>query len=107
VAFLLSVGASAVESTVQFENNQVRVLKIKIMAHEVSVLHRDEYPHIVIPLKGGTITRLEVDGSMTDVDFPEGKVIFRKTDPVGEFHRSINNTSNPIELIIVYLKTQI
>jgi hypothetical protein len=104
---LLSFGAFAVESEVQFENDQVRTLKVKIMAHEEIGLHRDDYPQVVVSIKGGTITRLEADGSMTDVKFPKGEAVYREADPPGQLHRSINNTCKPIELIIVQLKTQI
>ncbi len=102
---LLSLNIFAVESEVQFENDQVCALKVKIMAHEELGLHRDEYPQIVIALKGGTITRIEPDGTTTDVDFPKGQAVFRQADPADQLHKSINNTCKPIELIIVQLKT--
>ena len=57
-----------------------------------------------VSLKGGTMTRLEEDGSMTDVDFPKGEAVFREADPLGQFHRSANRTCKPIELIIIEWK---
>ena len=105
-ACLLSFNAYAVESEVQFENDHVRALSVKVMAHEEIGLHRDEYPQVVISLKGGTITRLEADGSITEVHFPKGEAVFREADPLGELHKSINNTCKPIELVIIQLKTQ-
>lgn len=101
---LLACGISAVESEIQFENNQIRASKIKIKAHEEIGLHRDDYPQVIISLKGGTITRLEGDGSMTDIDFPKGETVFREADPLGQLHRSVNKTCKPIELIIIELK---
>jgi len=103
-ACLLLCKASAVESAVQFENDSVTALKVKIMAHEEIGLHRDEYPQIVFSVKGGTITRIEMDGSTREVVFPKGEAVYRDADPVGELHRSVNNTCKPIELLIVQLK---
>ncbi len=101
---LAACGIAAVESEIQFENDQVRASKVKIMAHEEMELHRYDYPRVVVSLTGGTMTRLEEDESMTDVDFPKGKAVFRKADPAGQFHRSANRTCKPIELIIIELK---
>lgn len=105
-ACLLSLNASAVEAEVQFENDQVRILSIKIAAHEEIGEHRDELPQVVISLKGGTITRLEADGSKTEVHFPKGEAVYRDADPVGEMHKSVNATCKPVELVVVQLKNQ-
>lgn len=104
-ACLLSFQAYAVEEEVQFENDQVRVLNMKVMAHEEIGLHRNEYPQVVVSLKGGTITRLEADGSKTEVHFPKAEAVFLEADAPGELHNSINNTCKPVELIIIQLKT--
>ncbi len=104
ICCFLAYGISAAESQIQFENNRIRASKIKIMAHEEIGLHRDDYPRVVISLKGGTITRLEGDGSMIDIDFPKGEAVFREADPLGQLHRSINKTCKPIELIVIELK---
>jgi hypothetical protein len=101
---LLVCGISAVESEIQFENDQVRASKRKIMAHEEIGLHRDDYPQVVISLKGGTITRLEGDGSTVEIDFPKGEAVFMEADPLGQLHRSANKTCKPIEMIIIELK---
>lgn len=105
-ACMMSLNAYAVESEVQFENDQVCVLNVKILAHEEIGLHRDEYPQVVFSAKGGTITRLEADGSKVEVHFPKGEAVFREADPADEMHRSVNNTCKPIELVIIQLKTQ-
>ncbi|WP_068466661.1 cupin domain-containing protein [Candidatus Protochlamydia phocaeensis] len=94
----------ALEYEQQFENDQICIGKATIAPHEEIGLHRDMHPQVVIALKGGTITRLEADGRTTDVKFPTGKAIFRKADPENEQHRSVNNSSEPVELIIIQLK---
>lgn len=94
------------EYDIQFENDQICAAKAIIMPYEEIGLHRDVYPQVVVALKGGTITRLEANGQTSDVHFPTGVAVFRPSDPEDELHRSINNSSESIELIIIQLKTQ-
>lgn len=100
----VSFEMQALEYEKQFENDQICVAKAKISPHEEIGLHRDAYPQVVIALKGGTITRLEADGRTTDVKFPTGEAVFRKADPENEQHRTVNNSSEPVELVIIQLK---
>ncbi len=101
---LLSFQMHALEYEQQFENDQICIGKVKIAAHEEIGLHRDVYPQVVIALKGGTITRIEADGRMVDVKFPTGEAVVRNADAENEQHRSVNNSSEPVELIIIHLK---
>lgn len=101
---VLSFGLQSLEYAVQFENDQVCAAKATIMPNEEIGLHRDAYPQVVIALKGGTITRLEANGTTTDVHFPTGVAVFRDVDPPDELHKSVNLGSEPVELIIIHLK---
>ncbi len=94
----------ALEYIKQFENDNVCVSYIKIMAQEEIGLHYDQYPQMVKALAGGIVTRLEADGSTTEVDFPTGTWVFRPAETPDKMHKSVNATSKPIELIIVQLK---
>ena len=94
----------ALEYEVQLDNDHVTVGKATILPHEEIGLHRDAYPQVVVALKGGTITRLEADGTKIDVQFPTGKAVYRQPDPIDELHRSVNDSSETVELIIVQLK---
>lgn len=104
LACFSAIQLQAFEYEPQFENDQVAVAKVTIFAHEEIGLHRDPYPEVVIALKGGTITRLEADGSITEVKFPTNAPVFREADPEDEFHKSVNNSSEEIELIVIQLK---
>ncbi|QLH35412.1 MAG: hypothetical protein HWD61_04010 [Parachlamydiaceae bacterium] len=104
VVLLLSSKTAAMEYEVQFENDKVHVSKANIMPHEEIGLHRDANQHVVVALQGGVITRLEADGTSTKVNFPTGVPVFRDIDPPNEFHKSLNDSDNPIELIIIQLK---
>ena len=101
---LIALQAHAFECETQFENEQICVTKVKIEAKEEIGLHRDAYPHVVIALKGGTITRLEADGRTIDVQFPTGVTVTRDPDPKNELHGSINHSSEAIELVVIQLK---
>ena len=102
----LSLQMQALEYEQQFENDQICIGKAKIAPQEEIGLHRDAHPQVVIALKGGIITRLEADGRTTDVKFPTGTAVFRDADPENELHRSVNNSSEPVELIIIQLKNK-
>jgi quercetin dioxygenase-like cupin family protein len=93
------------EYEVQFEDEEVVVSRVLIESKEEIGLHRDSLPQIVIALRGGVITRLEADGREVDVEFPTGKAVYRTTDPEGELHKSLNKSDEPVELIIVQLKS--
>lgn len=101
---LISFDIQALEYEIQLENESVSVVRAKIMPNEEIGLHRDVYPQVVVPLQGGIITRLEADGSTTDVNFPTGRAVFREIDPPDQLHKSVNNSSGPVELIIIQLK---
>lgn len=101
---LLASSAQALDYQKQFENDKVCVARVKIMPQEEIGSHYDMYPQVVVALKGGVITRLEADGSTTDVQFPTGKTVFRKAETPDKTHKSVNKQSEPIELIIIQLK---
>lgn len=95
IACMLAFALPALEYEVQFENEQVNVARVKVM------------PQIVIALQGGTITRLEQNGTKTEVQFPTGKAVFREVDPPEQLHCSVNDSSEAVELIIVQLKSAV
>lgn len=100
----LSLEMQALEYEQQFENDQICIAKAKMAPHEEIGLHRDMYPQVIVALKGGTITRFEADGRAVDVKFPTGTAVFREADPEHELHRSVNHSSESVELIIIQLK---
>jgi len=100
----LSLKVQGLEYEIQLENGSVRVARVKIMPQEEIGLHRDTHPQVVVALQGGVITRLEADGSTTDVNFPTGQAVFRDVDPPEQLHKSVNSSPTPVELIIIQLK---
>jgi hypothetical protein len=74
------------------------------MPKEEIGLHYDMYPHKVKSLNGGVITRLEADGTINKVEFPKGQWVFRPAESSNKIHRSVNELSTPIEMIMIQLK---
>jgi hypothetical protein len=101
---LLPIGLQSLSFEVLTDNEDVRVAKCTIEATEEVGLHRFDNPHIVIGVKGGTIRRLEQDGSTNDVHFPTGRAVHRDADPAGKYNRSVNVSGHEIELIVIELK---
>ncbi len=104
IVFLQPIVSHAFEYEIQLENDLVCIATAKIMPYEEIGLHRDVYPEVVIASKGGMITRLEANGTTTDVKFPTGVAVFREADPCDELHQSVNNSPESIELMIIQLK---
>ena len=102
IALFLSCKLCAFVSETQYENDQVHVAKITISPYEKIGVHRDEYPHLVIALNDGIITRIEDDGRVVDVYFPKNRAVFRPIDL--SLHNSFNKSAEPLELIIIRLK---
>lgn len=101
---LFSFDVESLEYEIFLENDSVCVARAKIMSHEEIGLHRDAYPQVVVALQGGVITRLEADGTITNVNFPTGVAVYREVDPLDELHRSVNRSEDPVELLIIQLK---
>jgi quercetin dioxygenase-like cupin family protein len=101
---IVTFGSYALEYEKQFENDRVIVSRIKVMAQEEIVMHYDLYPQVVFVLQGGTITRLEKDGSTNDVVFPMGKTIFIPAETPDKEHRAINNGEEAVEIVVTQLK---
>lgn len=104
LACLVLTQLQALEYEVQFENDECCVSRVVIDPKEEIGLHRDALPQIVVALRGGIITRLEADGREVNVEFPTGKAVYRPVDPENEFHKSVNRSATPVEIIIIQMK---
>jgi hypothetical protein len=99
VACLVALHAQAMEYETQFEDDHVRIGKAQIGPYE-EFSHRAHYPQVLIALKGGALQSVEVDGKVTEL--PTGVPVYREADAKEE--RSRNDSSEPIELVVVQLK---
>lgn len=96
------VKVDAKHYTVEFENSQVRVLRIKYGPHEKSIMHR--HPNAVA---------IFVTDSNTTFNFPKGdpQVINSKAGETrwtpGGLHLPENTGDQPMEVILVELKSPV
>lgn len=89
----------------QFENEHVRVWKSIIMPKQPLSLHRHEHGRVLIALVGGQLSVVDKDGKVLDTyNWESGKAYWLDADPPGQMHADANNTSKPIEVIVVELK---
>jgi quercetin dioxygenase-like cupin family protein len=103
------VGAAAVQQSAtrrepQFENDQVRVWKSIIMPKQPLSMHRHEHPRALVALKGGTLDIVQQSGEKERVVWESGKAYWLTEDKPGTQHADVNNTSEPIEVIVVELQ---
>ena len=88
----------------QFENESVKVWKTVIMPHQPLKMHRHDCSRVVVGLKGGTLTKIEETGERSPLDFETGKAYWLTEDPPGTFHGDINESDEPIEVMVIELK---
>lgn len=102
LAFLLAQDPVKVDSKhykVEFENDQVRVLRINYGPHEKSVMH--EHPDAVaVFLKDGKTQFTMPDGKTQTMEMKAGTTMWT---PAGK-HLPENLNDTPFELVLVELK---
>lgn len=96
---------SATRREPQFENEQVRVWKSIIMPKQPLTMHRHEHGRALIALTGGELKVVDPDGkTLNTYHWESGKAYWLDADPPGQLHADVNDTSHPIEVIVVELR---
>ncbi|MBX9923646.1 MAG: hypothetical protein K2Y01_06010 [Rhabdochlamydiaceae bacterium] len=95
---------SSTHRVFQFENEHVRVWKTVIMPHQPLKMHRHDCSRVVIGLKGGSLTKLEETGETSELIFETGKAYWLNEDPPGTLHGDINESDEPIEVMVIEIK---
>ncbi len=88
----------------QFENDRVKVWKTIIMPHQPLKMHRHDNQRVVVGLKGGTLTKIEEDGTTSPLTFETGKAYWLTEDPANTLHADINDSDEPIEVMVIEFK---
>lgn len=88
----------------QFENDTVQVWKTVIMPHQPLKMHRHDHARVVVGIKGGTLKKIEEDGRVSDLVFETGKAYWLEADPEEELHGDINESEEPIEVMVIEFK---
>ena len=89
----------------QFENEYVRVWKTVIMPNQPLKMHRHDCARVIVGLKGGTLTKIEETGEISDLRFDTGVAYWLTEDPPGTFHGDVNESGAPIEVMVIELKS--
>lgn len=88
----------------QFENEYVRVWKTVIMPNQPLKMHRHDCSRVIVGLKGGSLTKIEETGETSELKFDTGKAYWLTEDPQGTLHGDINESDEPIEVMVIELK---
>ena len=89
----------------QFENEHVQVWKSIIMPKQPLTQHRHDHGRALIALTDGTLEVVDQNGKRTNTyKWEKGKAYWLGVDPPNETHADVNNTDQPIEVIVVELK---
>ena len=89
----------------QFENPHVKVWKSIIMPNQPLSQHRHDHGRALIALTDGHLNVVDKDGKkVNSYTWKAGKAYWLDADPAGQTHADVNDTSKPIEVIVVELK---
>lgn len=89
----------------QFDNDHVRAWKSIIMPKQPLSQHRHEHGRALIALTDGQLKVVDKDGKTVNTyNWESGKAYWLDADPPGQTHADVNDTSKPIEVIVVELK---
>jgi len=83
---------------VEFENAQVRVVRLKLAANESLPMH-DRPARVVIPLTANNVRITRADGTTAIVQSPAGKAAWSEPGK-----RSVTNLDTPLENVVIELK---
>jgi quercetin dioxygenase-like cupin family protein len=88
----------------QLENDKVTVWKTILAPHERIGMHRHDHGRVVVALKGGALTIPRQDGGSRQLVLETGKAYWLDADPPGELHGDVNDSTRPLEMMVVELK---
>ncbi len=89
----------------QFENEQLKVWKSIILPNQPLTQHRHDHGRALVALTDGVLDVVDPTGTVrTTYRWEKGRAYWLGADPPGETHADVNNTGQPIEVIVVELK---
>ena len=89
----------------QFENEHLKVWKSIIMPNQPLTQHRHDHGRALVALTDGVLDVVDPKGrTVHTYRWEKGRAYWLGADPPGETHADVNNTGQPIEVIVVELK---
>lgn len=112
VGIALGVGATLAAQQVpqtsrrepQFENATAKAWKSIILPKQPLTYHRHDHARAIIAIKGGTLDLVRPDGHTQKNVWESGKAYWYGPDEPGTTHADVNNTDQPIEVIVVEMQ---
>lgn len=104
MAFAISAQAQekATHRVPMFENADVKVWKTVIMPNSPLSMHRHEHGRTIVVLKGGPLTIVQDTGERKVLDWKTGQAYWLDADPPGnKLHADVNETTEPIEVMVI------
>jgi quercetin dioxygenase-like cupin family protein len=89
-------------STIQVDNDRVRVAEWRFAPGAATGYHRHEYDYVVVPLMTGRLKLIGPDGSETFADLEAGASYFREA---GVEHDVINATDGDFAFVEIEIKS--
>ncbi|MCY3877909.1 MAG: cupin domain-containing protein [Rhodobacteraceae bacterium] len=93
--------STTARSTVQIDNDRVRVTEWSFAAGQETGHHRHEMDYLVVPMTSGPLTIIDADGGRSVAQLTVGEPYFR---PAGVEHNVINAWTDRFRFIEVELK---
>ena len=95
---------SATRRIPQFENGHVKVWKSIILPNQPLSMHRHEHSRALTALTDGNLDIVQNSGERETVHWEAGQAYWLTHDEPGTLHADVNNSDQPIEVIVVELK---
>lgn len=88
------------------KNENVKVWKTIIFPNQPLKMHRHDRSRVVVGLKGGVLTKIEDTGEESEFVFESHKAYWLDEDPPNTLHADINESNEPIEVMVIELKQE-
>ncbi len=75
------------------------------MPHQPLKMHRHDCSRVIVGLKGGSLTKIEETGEKSQLVFETGKAYWLNEDLPNTLHSDINESNEPIEVMVVEIKS--
>jgi hypothetical protein len=93
-----------VQRTPQFENDDVKVWKARVMPNAPLTMHTHEHPRVIVALSGGTMKIVNETGPSETQQWETGKAYWLSAEEGKKRHADANEGDKPIEVMVVELK---
>lgn len=98
-------GQAASRREPQFENEYLQAWKSIVMPNQPLTLHRHDHGRALVALTGGDLKVVDKSGKVLHTyHLEKGKAYWLAADPPGQMHADVNDSSRPIEVVVVQLK---